>query len=255
MQFSANLGFLWKTLPLADAIVTAANAGFDAVECHWPYSHDPDSVTAALESSNLEMLGLNTWPGDFERGERGLNALPDRVTEARDAIDQALEYAAHIGCRSIHAMAGITAEKDSYRTFVDNLCYAAERAANQKAQILVEPINTFDMPGYFLHSTATAMQVMADVGLPNVRMMFDCYHVERMEGQTVRLLDSLLDHVGHVQIASVPGRNEPDLGDLDYGALLGVLKSRGYARPIGAEYVPVSTEESGLGWLQTYRDI
>ena len=253
MQFSANLGFLWKSIPLMDAIATAARAGFDAVECHWPYSHDPGDVKSALDTTGLEMLGLNTWPGDFEQGERGLNALPDRVSEAREVIDQALAYAAAIDCRSIHAMAGITSDDRSYTTYIDNLCYAAERGSDQGAQILIEPINTFDMPGYFLHSTATAMQVLADVNATNVRLMFDCYHVERMEGQTAQRLEALLEHVGHIQIASVPGRNEPDLGDLDYGPLFAVLRSKGYNRPIGAEYVPVDTEESGLDWLQAFQ--
>ena len=177
MQFSANLGFLWADLRLPDAIRAAKAAGFDAVECHWPYAFDAAEVRAALNETGLRMLGLNTVRGDVAAGENGLSALPGREADARSAIDAALAYAVAIGAANIHVMAGFAEGVKAHETFVENLRYACAVAAVQDVSILIEPLNHYDAPGYFLQTTAQAIDIIAQVAAPNLKLMFDCYHV------------------------------------------------------------------------------
>jgi len=168
MQFSANLGFLWSELPLPDAIRAAKAAGFDAVECHWPYAFDPADITAALTETGLRMLGLNTDRGNVDAGENGLAALPDRITEARAAIDQAVTYAEAIGTPNVHVMAGFTSDAKARDTFIGNLKYACDKASAANITILIEPLNHYDAPGYFLQTTDQALGIISDVALPNL---------------------------------------------------------------------------------------
>jgi hydroxypyruvate isomerase len=247
--FSANLGLLWKELSLPDGIRAAARAGFDAVECHWPYETSTEEIVFALEETNLSMLGLNTLRGDVLAGERGLLALPGRDVDAKRSIDQAIEYARVIGCSHIHAMAGIGSGHECHRTFIDNLSYAAKKASLIDISIVIEPLNTFDNPGYFLTSTKLAKQIIDEVGQPNLKMMFDCYHVERMEGDSEGKLEKLFSYIGHIQFASVPDRHEPDRGELDYRKIFDLLDRLDYMKPIGAEYHPLQSTEKGLGWM------
>lgn len=246
MRFSANLGFLWTRLKLADAIRAAKAAGFDAVECHWPYDEPVAEVKAALEETGLTMLGLNTVRG--RPGENGLAALPGRETEARAAIDQALEYAVAIGARAVHVMAGFTGGPKAHETFLSNLRYACGKADEAGITILIEPLNHYDAPGYFLGTTAQAAAIINELRLKNLKIMFDCYHVQIMEGDVTRRLAGLLPMIGHVQIASVPERAEPDRGELNYAHIFRQLEALGYSAPIGAEYRPTCPEEEGLGW-------
>lgn len=248
-KFSANLGFLWNDLPLPDAIRAAKSAGFDAVECHWPYDTPAQDVHAALEDTHLPMLGLNTVRG--EPGENGLSALPDREVEARAAIDQSIAYAAEIGARAIHVMAGFSQGLAAHATFADNLAYACEAAAPHGITILIEPLNPYDAPGYFLNSSAQAADIIAQVGAPNLKLMFDCYHLQIIEGDLTRRLDALMPIIGHIQFASVPARAEPDEGEVNYAHIFAHLDTLGYDAPLGAEYKPRGTVEAGLGWLKT----
>jgi hydroxypyruvate isomerase len=252
MKFSANLGFLWNDRPLPDAIHAAKAAGFDPVECHWPYDVPVAQTRAALAETGLPMLGLNTRRGDVARGENGLSALPGRQAEARAAIDAALAYAADIAAPAVHVMAGFSGGPRARATFCENLVYACD-AAPTGTTILIEPLNHYNAPGYFLTTTAQAADIIREVGKPNLRLMFDCYHVQIMEGNVVRRFESLLSLVGHVQIASVPDRSMPDQGELDYSYVLPRIVAAGWSQPIGAEYLPERDVEPDLSWLARYR--
>lgn len=252
MKFSANLGFLWAGLPLSEAIAHAATAGFDAVECHWPYDDgDPKQVKLALASAEMTMLSLNTRRGDVEAGDFGLSAIPDREDEARAAIDEALSWARNVNVPNIHVMAGIVEGERARNTFIANLAYATEEAAISGITILIEPINHFDVPGYFLKTTDQAIAIIDEVDAANLKLMFDCYHVQLMEGNLTRRLAELQPYIGHIQFAGIPARNEPDVSEVDYGFIFAALKDLNYEQPIGAEYKPATTTEAGLGWMKT----
>ena len=246
-QFSANLGFLWADLSLPKAIAAAKAAGFDAVECHWPYDTPAEDTARALRDAGLRMLGLNTVRG--KPGENGLAALPGREAEARAAIDQALAYAARIEAGMVHVMAGFASGADARAVFVANLSYAAKRAADLGIKILIEPLNRHDAPGYFLQTTDQAHDIITAVGEPNLKLMFDCYHVGRTEGDiTTRFID-LMPIIGHVQFASVPDRGPPDRGELNFITIFAAIADAGWAAPLGAEYKPNGPTAESLGWL------
>ena len=239
-EFSANLGFLWADLSLPEAIRAAKTAGFAAVECHWPYATPADEVAAALAETGLAMLALNTRPGG--QGEFGLSALKGREAEARAAIDEALAYAAAIGARAVHVMAGVGGDEAVFRA---SLAHACDRAP-PGVTILVEPLNPFDVPGYHLTDLAQAAATLAAVARPNLKVMFDCYHAGRGGLDIAAAFTALRPLIGHVQIAAVPDRGPPDHGTVDYATLLPQLDWPG---PIGAEYRPGGKTEASLAWL------
>ncbi|MEL6585962.1 MAG: TIM barrel protein [Pseudomonadota bacterium] len=244
MKFSANLGFLWADLPLLDAIRAARAAGFDAVEFHWPYDVPAKDVRAVLDETGLPALGLNTSKG----GGNGLCAVPGQEAAARAAIDQAIAYGRVIGAGAVHCMAGFAEGAEAHRCFVDALCYACDTAPEMT--ILLEPLNRYDAPGYFLTTTDQAAEIIAEVDRPNVKLMFDCYHVQVMEGDLTRRFTALRDIIGHVQFASVPERGAPNRGEIAYDRLLPALDWDG---PLGAEYKPGEDTEATLGWLAQFR--
>lgn len=254
MKFSANLGFLFTEHTLPEAIREASKAGFDAVECHFPYEVPTSEVRAALAETGFRMLGLNTRPGDMAAGDFGLAALPDRKHDAQVAILEAIGYAAEIGAENIHVMAGKTGgAAEAEATFRDNLKYACDHAAEQGKTILIEPINHKDVPGYHLSTTDHAAGIISDLGRSNLKLMFDCYHTQIMEGGLPDLVSRHLPIIGHIQIAAVPDRGEPDQGELEYAPLLKHILEIGYDAPIGAEYKPRSGKTSeGLGWLAEF---
>ncbi len=253
MQFSANLGFLWNDRPLPDAIRAAKAAGFDAVECHWPYDTPVEDVAKALEETSLRMLGLNGRRGNVAGGENGLTALVGRETEARAAIDEALAYANRLGTRNVHIMAGFASGPEAHSTYVDNLRYACSKAAEIGITILIEPLNKYDAPGYFLSTTSQAIAVIEEVGATNLKLMFDCYHVQLMEGDLSHKLADLLPHIGHIQFASVPDRGAPDRGELNYAYVFKRISELGWETPLGAEYKPNGDTDATLTWLKTMR--
>lgn len=254
IAFSANLGFLWKELPLPRAIRAAANAGFDAVECHWPYETNPALIIEALQDTGLLMLGLNTRRGDVAAGDNGIAAIPGREIEARTLIDEAIQYADSIACANVHVMAGITDKGASAQsTFVDNLSYACVQAKDKGINILIEPLNPYDAPGYHHSTLDEALATLEAVGEDNLKIMFDCYHLQITQGDLYRRLKTHLPVIGHIQIAAVPDRSEPCFGEVHYPNLLNALNELGWSRPIGAEYKPRDTTESGLGWLKDYK--
>ena len=251
MKFSANLGFLWADRPLPDAIREAKAAGFDAVECHWPFEVPAALTRAALEETGLSMVGLNTRRGNVAIGENGLAALPGRQADARAAIDEALAYASEISASAVHVMAGNSSGPRARLALCENLAYACETAGDA-VTILVEPLNHYNAPGYFLSGTAQALDIIREVGKPNLRLMFDCYHIQIMEGDVTRRLESLLPFIGHVQIASVPDRAEPDHGELNYDYVLSRLAEM-WSGPIGAEYLAANSAHPDMSWLARQR--
>jgi hydroxypyruvate isomerase len=249
MRFSANIGFLWADRPLPDAIRAAKAAGFDAVECHWPYATPAAEVAAALAETELQMLGLNTRRGDLAARENGLAALPGREAEARAAIDEAIAYAIAIGTPNVHVMAGFAHGPGAETTFLANLHYACTQAAAHAITILIEPLNHYDAPGYFLSTTSQARALIETLAAPNLRLMFDCYHVQLMEGDLSNRIKALLPLIGHIQFASVPDRGAPDHGEVNYAHIFGVIEGLGYNAPLGAEYKPGGDTDATLGWL------
>ncbi|RUS63206.1 isomerase [Pseudorhodobacter sp. E13] len=249
MRFSANLGFLWADLPLPDAIHAAKAAGFDAVECHWPYDTPAADVARALAETGLPMLGLNTRRGDLTARENGLSALPGREADARAAIDEGLAYAVAIKAKNLHVMAGFAAGEAAQASFLANLGYACAQAAPHGITILIEPLNHYDAPGYFLRSTTQAKSIIKAIAAPNLRLMFDCYHVQLMEGDLTHRLHDLRPLIGHIQFASVPDRGAPDHGEVNYPHIFAEIEKMGWAAPLGAEYKPGGPTEETLGWL------
>lgn len=253
LRFSANLGFLWPDRPLLDRVAAAARAGFEAIEVHWPYEIPAAEMKAACSVRGLTLLGLNTTRGDPARGEFGLGALPGREADFAASVDQSIAYCRTAGFRSIHAMAGVVSpdERDlAKRTFVANITSAAEKAADHGLTILLEPLNPRDAPGYFYSTVEEAAEVIELVGRSNVKLMFDCYHVGVAQGDILKRLERHFPLIGHVQIAAVPSRAEPDEGEIAYGAVFEALEALGYAGWIGCEYKPRGDTDEGLAWMK-----
>lgn len=249
MRLSANLGFLFRELPLAEAIRAAKRTGFDAVELHWPYESDPAEIAAVLADTGMPLLGINTSRGDTEAGDFGLSAVPGREADARAAIDQAVAWAAHAGCRNIHVMAGRVTGEAAFATFAGNLRYAAEQAEPHGIGLLIEPLNPRDAPGYFLSSMELALRVIEASG-GAAKVMFDCYHMQIIRGDLLETVRANLAAIGHVQFAAVPDRAEPDHGEIDHAWLLPAIAQAGYQGYFGAEYRPAS---SSFDWMRALR--
>ena len=257
MRYSANLGFLFTDLSLPDAVHAAKAAGFDAVECHFPYDIPPEDLKAALDATGLRMLALNTWPGDRDAGEFGLCALPDRKADAEREIGRAIDYATAIGMEAVHVMAGRTdGGAAAEACFRDNLRLACEMAERHGLRILIEPINTRDVANYHLSGTDHAERILDAIGHDALRIMFDCYHMQIMQGDLLKSMERLMPKIGHIQIAAVPDRGEPDAGEIAYPWLMARLAELGYDGHVGAEYKPRAPDgdtDAGLGWLSAFR--
>jgi len=254
-RFSANLGFLWPDRPLLARIDAAAEAGFRAIELHWPYDEVPAAeMRAACERRGLTLLGINTSPGDLKKGEFGLGALPGREGDFAAAMDQSIAYCVASGAIAIHAMAGTVPpgrHDEARETFRSNLAAAAVKAAAHGLTILLEPLNPRDAPGYFYSRTEEAAAMIASLGAPNVRIMFDVYHVGITQGDVLTRLARFLPLIGHIQIAAVPSRAEPDEGEIAYRAIFEAADRLGYSGWIGCEYKPRAATDAGLGWVKT----
>lgn len=252
-KFSANLGFLWQEHDLIEGVRSAKKAEFDAVECHWPYEYSSQEVLAVLTETGLPMVGLNTYPGNREQGDFGLCAHPNRIEEARTSIDQAIKYAVKINTPNVHVMSGkVPTEIDqtlAKQVFKGNLIYAANKAKRHDITILIEPINRIDVPDYFVGDIFIAENIIKAVNLSNVKIMFDCYHIQKIHGEVKKHIEKNVDLIGHIQIASYPNRNEPDEGEIDYADFFQFLSEIGYDGYIGAEYNPRTTTDEGLTWM------
>ncbi|MCR8546857.1 TIM barrel protein [Salipiger sp. P9] len=239
MRISANLGFLYTDLPLPDRIRAAKRDGFDAVECHFPYDTPVAETRAALDETGLPMLSLNTAPGRPGTGDFGLAALPGRAEEARAAVAQAVAYGAAVGAGWVHVMAGKSAgAAGAEEAFRATLSLACDLAAAQGMGVLIEPLNPRDVPGYHLSTVEQAAETIAALGRDNLKILFDCYHVQITQGDLTRRFAAHLPLIGHVQIAAVPDRGDPDHGEIRYDWLLPAFAEAGYRGDVGAEYRP-----------------
>jgi hydroxypyruvate isomerase len=253
-RFAANLTMMFTECPFLDRFDAAAQAGFTAVEYLFPYDHAPDAIAGRLRSQGLTQALFNLPPGDWAAGERGLAALPDRFDELRNGVETALTYAAATGVKRVHLMAGLADRRDAnavaaYRKAVT---WVAERVARDGLDLLLEPINSRNMPGYFLNDFAFAENLISDLALPNVKLQFDIYHRQIMHGDVTMALRALLPVIGHIQIASVPSRHEPAGEELNYPFLFEELDRIGYDGFVGCEYIPRAGTLDGLEWFALY---
>jgi 2-dehydrotetronate isomerase len=252
LRFSANLGFLWADRPLVARLEAAARAGFQAVEMHWPYEVPAEALADAARRSGVALLGINTAPGRFDAGERGLGALPGREREFQASMEQSIEYCRVSGATAIHVMAGNVSapQRTVARTvFAANLQTAAAKAAARGLTLLLEPLNPRDNPGYFYTTLSEAVSLIDELGIPNIKLQFDVYHVARSEGDVLVKLEQYRRHIGNVQIAAVPTRAEPDEGEIAYPAIFAALERMGYSGWVGCEYRPRRTTDEGLSWM------
>jgi hydroxypyruvate isomerase len=255
-KFAANLSFLFQEIDFLDRFEAAAKAGFKGVEYLFPYEHDPAVIEKALQRHGLEQVLFNAAPGDWGGGERGLGALPGREREFRDALKLALDYARALKCERVHAMAGLTpagvpaVELES--VFVANLHAAAKLFAAHDIALLIEPINTRDIPGYFLTSVEQATRIIGQAASPNLFLQFDIYHRQIMAGDLAEAIRASFPLTRHYQIAGVPGRHEPSVGEINYPYLFDLIDSLGYDGWIGCEYRPKAGTVEGLSWAKPY---
>jgi 2-dehydrotetronate isomerase len=255
-RFSANLSFLFNEVPFLDRFAEAARAGFSAVEFAFGYDYSPAQIAAQLAKHRLQQVLINAPPGDLSAGDRGLGSLPGREHEFAASIATALHYARALSCPRVHVMAGVlprdsdAAARERHRaTFVRNLRYAAREAAEQGVALTIEPINTRDVPGYFLSTQGDAHAIREEVGAANLGVQMDFYHAQVVEGDLAEKFRRWHAHVGHVQIAGVPGRHEPDTGEVDYYYLFDLLDELNYNGWVGCEYRPGGDTHAGLAWL------
>lgn len=254
-RFAANLSMLFQEVDFLDRFAAAKQAGFEAVEFLFPYAYPAHEIVKRLEENQLELALFNLPPGDWDAGERGLSIYPDRRGEFQATVGLALQYAQLLKVKRLHVMAGnIRSGEDlaaMRRTYIDNLKKTAQSAAELGLTLLIEPLNPRDMPGYFLRTISQAAQIITEVGEPNLKLQFDIYHVQITEGDVTTRLREHFSQIGHVQIAGVPGRHEPDHGELHYPWLLQTLNELGYEGFVGCEYRPASSTEEGLGWMRS----
>ncbi|MDH3738852.1 MAG: TIM barrel protein [Alphaproteobacteria bacterium] len=255
-RLAANISYLFTELPFLDRFAAAADHGFKAVEILVPYEHATEEVAARLAAHNLECVLINTPYGEIAGGHTGHGAIPGRQAEFANDANRALDYAGAIGCPRIHALAGVPDEADDpaqCRTvFVENLRRMGEQAAGEGVTVLIEPLNTGDFPGYFLNYQDQAHAITADVGLANVKVQMDFYHCQVMEGNLADNFRHNKGGIGHLQIASVPGRTEPDAGEINYPFLLNLIDASDFDGWVGAEYIPQGDTAAGLAWAVPY---
>jgi 2-dehydrotetronate isomerase len=255
-RFAANLSMMYTEHDFLDRFAAAAKDGFKAVEFLFPFEYPAAELKSRLEANGLTQALFNSPPGDWAAGERGLASLPGREDEFRRGVERGLEYAAVLGNRKMHVMAGLTqagvapaAQRDTY---LKNLAHAASAAAAAGVTLVIEPINTRDIPGFFLNRQDVAQAICAEVGAPNLKVQFDCYHCQIVEGDLAVKLKRDMAGIGHIQVAGVPERHEPSLGEVNYPYLFDLIDSLGYDGWIGCEYRPRAGTSEGLGWVKPY---
>jgi hydroxypyruvate isomerase len=257
-KLAANLTMLWNELGFLDRFAAAAKAGFSAVEYLFPYPYQKQELADRLAQHQLTQVLHNLPAGDWAKGERGIAVLPERRGEFRDGVGLAIEYAKALGCSQLNCLVGIApleADEDALRDgLVDNLKFAAAELGRHDIKLLIEAINTRDMPGFYLTHTRQAVELMTDVGSSNLYLQYDIYHMQIMEGDLAPTLQSNLSRIAHVQIADNPGRNEPGSGEIHHPFLFELLDREGYQGYVGCEYKPRGKTDEGLGWAKPYLD-
>jgi hydroxypyruvate isomerase len=255
-RFAANLTFLFNEVPFLDRFAEAAHGGFRAVEFAFPFDYQPREIVERQREHKLDIVLFNAPPGDWKLGDRGTASLPEREHEFAAGIVTALRAAKAFNCPRIHVMAGLLPadiDAEDYerrrRTYIRNLRFACSEALQQGVTILIEPLNRIDNPAYFLTTQADAHAIREAVGAPNLKVQMDLYHAQVTEGNLATKLRRWIDHIGHIQIAGVPGRTEPDVGELNYAYLFRLLDELKYDGWVGCEYRPVGNTTAGLAWM------
>ena len=255
-RFAANLSMLFTEVPFLDRFEHAAKAGFKAVEFLFPYAFAAEEIRQRLDANGLTLVLHNLPAGNWDAGERGIACHPDRVSEFREGAVKAITYAKVLGVGQLNCLAGTApagvADTVLRQTFVDNLRFAATELRQAGLRLLIEPINTFDIPGFYLNRTTQALEILDEVGADNAYVQYDIYHAQRMEGELAATMKKHQARIGHIQLADNPGRNEPGTGEINYAFLFAHLDRIGYTGYIGCEYKPATTTEAGLGWLQPF---
>jgi 2-dehydrotetronate isomerase len=254
-KFAANLTMMFNEWAFLDRFKAAADVGFEAVEFLFPYDYPPEEIADQLTQNGLKQALFNLPPGDWAKGERGLAALPERAEEFQKSVQTALDYAVQLNVPTLHMMSGLSNKANepavaAYRKALEFTCAAA---APHGINIVIEPINARDMPGYFLSDFNFAANLIADMALPNLRLQYDIYHRQIIHGDVMMSLEKLMPIIGHVQIASVPKRHEPLTGELDDARIFQYLDALDYQGFVGCEYRPANGTVDGLGWLKPYR--
>lgn len=255
-SFVANLSFLFTEKPFMVRFVAAKTVGFDKVEFMFPYDYDLDEIKSQLNSLGLELVLFNLPAGDWGNGERGIAINPDRKNEFRAGVGKAIEVAQKLGVKQVNCLVGIrtpgTEESELWTTLVENISYAADQLQEQGIRLLIEPINHYDIPGFFLNTTDQVLKLIKEVKRPNVFLQWDIYHASREDEDLLKILSDSISHIGHVQIADQPGRNQPGTGVIDFQSLFAELKKAGYSKAISLEYVPNPNTETSLEWVKNY---
>ncbi len=253
-KFAANLSMLFSDAPFLDRFALAHEAGFEAVEFLFPYAFDAEQIAERLRRYGLRLVLFNLPPGDWNAGDRGMACDPRRIEEFRAGVASALDYATELGVTQLHCMAGKTpGGLDPQRargTYIDNLRYAAGLLQPAGINLLIEPINHFDMPGYFLNRSRQAIDIITEAACPNLFLQYDIYHMQRMEGELSNTIAALLPYIRHMQVADTPGRHEPGSGEINYRHLFAHIDRLGYDGWLGCEYNPAGATKDGLGWRQ-----
>lgn len=255
-KFAANLTMLFNEKPFLERFALAKIGGFKAVEFLFPYAFEASEIKSALDNNALKLVLHNLPAGDWDAGERGIACHPDRVAEFRSGVAKAIEYASILGVPQLNCLAGKAPEGvDSaliHDTFVSNLQFAAAELKKSGLKLLIEPINTFDIPGFYLSKTAQGIAILDAVAADNAFLQYDIYHAQRMEGELANTIQKYFDRIAHIQLADNPGRNEPGTGEINYSYLFDLLTRLGYTGYIGCEYKPLKTTEAGLHWMGQY---
>jgi hydroxypyruvate isomerase len=256
IKLCANLTMLFGEVEFLDRFARAANAGFKGVEFLFPYAYDKGQLAERLDRNGLTQVLHNLPAGDWAAGERGIACLPDRVSEFEDGVGMAIEYAQALGCKQLNVLAGIApagiAPEAIRETFVSNLKFAAQALAAANIRLLIEPINTYDIPGFYVNRTRQALELIEASGSENVFVQYDIYHMQRMEGELAATIERHLPKIAHLQLADNPGRHEPGTGEIHYPFLFAHLEKIGYDGWIGCEYKPAASTAGGLGWAANY---
>ena len=253
-QFAANLTMLFNEVPFMERFEKAAKSGFQAVEFLFPYAFSAEDIKQKLEQNKLKLVLHNLPAGDWDAGERGIACLPDRVAEFQECVAKAIKYAKALDVKQLNCLAGKIPDGADiellHKTFISNLRYAADALKEVNIKLLIEPINTFDIPGFYLSKTQQALGTLNEVGSDNLFIQYDIYHAQRMEGELCKTIEANLSKIAHIQLADNPGRNEPGTGEINYPHLFQFIDSIGYRGWIGCEYKPASNTEAGLGWIK-----
>ena len=257
IKFSANLSMLFTELDFLERFSAARNAGFEYVEYLFPYEFEAEEIANQLALTGLKQVLFNLPAGSWGEGERGISCHPDRINEFQDGVGKAIEYANILGCKQLNALAGIppsvSNSDDVKATFINNLLFASDKLGEQGIYLLTEPINTIDIPGFYLNYTEQAKSIINDVNSNNLFIQYDIYHMQIMEGDLIRTITNNFDYIKHIQIADNPGRHEPGSGEINYSTIFNALEQLNYDGYVGCEYIPKKSTLDGIGWIQQYR--